>query len=159
MTTSSLSWWVEAAAKVSLRSCHTRARSFQRYRVWWIGRTQHRTSHSTTGGKTQTLPSSLLPVPPAGLAFPAGRSLCSSFQRYTYTIGWTDVKFEILTTLKSTKGTLERLRKDGGREGHGLIGINDDMEGSEVPATRGIFKGWMEETWPGEQFALPFERS
>lgn len=80
-------------------------------------------------------------------------------QRYAYTIGWADVKFEMLTTLESTSGTLERLRNDGGREGHALVGINDDMDGPEVLEAQKLFKGWMEETWPTERFGLPFERS
>lgn len=79
-------------------------------------------------------------------------------QRYAYTMGSAPLKFDMITTPKSAKETFDRYKQKG-RETNSFLAINDDMTGNEVRETQQLFKAWMEEMWPVEQFGLPYERT
>lgn len=80
-------------------------------------------------------------------------------QRYAYTMGSVNLKFDMLTGMKAAKDIFEKFEKEGNRQAHPFFGINDDMSDKDFDETTQFFQEWMEKMWPAKQFRLPYERT
>lgn len=76
-------------------------------------------------------------------------------QRYAYTVAGAPAYFQMLKTPSQAKMEFDSLRRRKGKLA--FIGLNDDVEEIGKEKTFSMMQDWLEDFWPSETTALPFE--